>query len=112
MIGTLQAGTRDAVEFMQESSIKADQCVQETNATGEALATIAHAVALMRESNTQIAVAAEQQSQVAEEMTRSIVGIRDVTEHTVEQTLESANTSAELVGLANELSKAIGQLKL
>ncbi|WP_412547806.1 methyl-accepting chemotaxis protein [Pseudomonas sp. PDM14] len=112
MIGNLQAGTRDAVDFMHESSIKADQCVQETGATGEALATIAHAVALMRESNTQIAVAAEQQSQVAEEMTRSIVGIRDVTERTVQQTLDSANTSAELVGLASELSKAIGQLKL
>ena len=112
MIGNLQAGTRDAVDFMHESSIKADQCVQETGATGEALATIAHAVALMRESNTQIAVAAEQQSQVAEEMTRSIVGIRDVTERTVQQTLDSANTSSELVGLASELSKAIGQLKL
>ncbi|WP_437881012.1 methyl-accepting chemotaxis protein [Pseudomonas sp. LRF_L74] len=112
MIGNLQAGTRDAVEFMQESSIKADQCVQEVGATDDALGKIAHAVAQMRESNTQIAVAAEQQSQVAEEMTRSVVGIRDVTEQTVRQTVETANTSAELVGLASELSKAIGQLRL
>ncbi|WP_372240152.1 methyl-accepting chemotaxis protein [Pseudomonas sp. R-28-1W-6] len=112
MISNLQAGSRDAVEFMRESSLKADHCVQEAGAAGEALGNIAQAVALMRQSNTQIAVAAEQQSQVAEEMTRSVVGIRDVTEQTVQQTLASASTSAELVGLAAELGKAVGKLKL
>ncbi|CAD5109074.1 methyl-accepting chemotaxis protein [Pseudomonas carbonaria] len=112
VIGKLQSGTRDAVEFMQESSLKADQCVQEANAAGEALAHIAQAVSAMRQSNVQIAVAAEQQSQVAEEMTRSVVGIRDVTEQTVHQTLDSAATSAELVKLAEELRTAIGRLKL
>ncbi|MFV3334209.1 methyl-accepting chemotaxis protein [Pseudomonas sp. NY15437] len=112
MINALQSGTRDAVEFMQESSIKADGCVEEAREAGEALAAIASAVALMRESNTQIAVAAEQQSQVAEEMTRSVVGIRDVTEHTVQQTVDSARTSHQLADLAGELSRAIRQLRL
>lgn len=112
MINALQSGTRDAVEFMQESSIKADGCVEEAREAGEALAAIASAVALMRESNTQIAVAAEQQSQVAEEMTRSVVGIRDVTELTVQQTVDSAGTSHQLADLAGELSRAIGQLRL
>src|SRR5690606_6696235 len=77
-----------------------------------ALAAITRAVAQMRDSNTQIAVAAEQQSQVAEEMTRSVIGIRDVTERTVEQTVNSAATSDELAALAGELTRAIGQLKL
>ncbi|WP_375738140.1 methyl-accepting chemotaxis protein [Pseudomonas boanensis] len=112
MIGALQAGTRDAVEFMQESSLKADDCVKAAHDAGAALAAITCAVAQMRESNTQIAVAAEQQSQVAEEMTRAVVGIRDVTELTVSQTVESAATSSELAGLASELSLAIHQLKL
>ncbi|WP_371229284.1 methyl-accepting chemotaxis protein [Pseudomonas sp. QE6] len=112
MINALQSGTRDAVEFMQESSIKADGCVEEAREAGEALAAIAAAVAQMRESNTQIAVAAEQQSQVAEEMTRSVVGIRDVTELTVQQTVESAGTSHQLADLAGELSRAIRQLRL
>jgi methyl-accepting chemotaxis protein len=76
------------------------------------LAQITGAVAQMRESNTQIAVAAEQQSQVAEEMNRAVVSIRDVTENTVRQTVSSATTSDELAVLAGELSTAIGQLKL
>jgi methyl-accepting chemotaxis protein len=112
MVCALQAGTRDAVDFMQESSFKADDCVHQAQEAGAALAEITGAVAQMRESNTQIAVAAEQQSQVAEEMNRAVVSIRDVTENTVQQTVTSANTSNELAALAGELSKAIGQLKL
>ncbi|QKZ03798.1 methyl-accepting chemotaxis protein [Pseudomonas eucalypticola] len=112
MITALQAGTRDAVDFMQESSFKADDCVQQAREAGEALAQITGAVAQMRESNTQIAVAAEQQSQVAEEMNRAVVSIRDVTENTVQQTVDSATTSTDLASLATELNQAIGQLKL
>ena len=112
MIAGLQGMTRDAVEFMQESSLKADDCVREAREAGLALEAITAAVAQMRESNTQIAVAAEQQSEVAEELNRSVTGIRDVTEQTVQQTVESANTSAELAALSGELSKAIHQLKL
>ena len=112
MIGSLQGGTRDAVEFMRESSENANHCVQLAQEAGESLAAITAAVALMRDSNTQIAVAATQQSQVAEEMSRSVVGIRDVTEQTVGQTLESAATSQQLAQLAGELNKAIGQLRL
>lgn len=112
MVTDLQAGTRDAVEFMQESSYKADDCVRQAQEAGAALAEITGAVAQMRESNTQIAVAAEQQSQVAEEMNRAVVSIRDVTEDTVQQTVNSATTSTELATLASELNRAIGQLKL
>jgi methyl-accepting chemotaxis protein len=112
MVANLQAGTRDAVDFMQDSSYKADECVQQAREAGQALAAIANAVAQMRESNTQIAVAAQQQSQVAEDMNRAVVSIRDVTESTVTQTVESASTSGELATLAAELSKAIRQLKL
>jgi len=112
MIGALQTGTRDAVEFMQESSCKADGCVQQAAEAGLALNAITQAVAQMRDSNTQIAVAAEQQSQVAEDMTRAVISIRDVTEQTVQQTMDSAATSDQLAGLAGELSKAIRQLKV
>ena len=112
MITGLQSMTRDAVEFMQESSLKADDCVREAHEAAQALEAIAEAVAQMRESNTQIAVAAEQQSQVAEELNRSVTGIRDVTERTVEQTVSSASTSTELAALSTDLSRAIGQLRL
>jgi len=112
MITLLQNGTSDAVEFMQESSLKADDCVQQAQEAGAALAAITASVGQMRESNTQIAEAAEQQSQVAEEMNRAVFRIRDVTEQTVQQTVDSATTSTELAALAGELNQAIRRLKL
>ena len=112
MVNALQTGTRDAVEFMQDSSLRADDCAKLAKEAGAALSAITNAVAQMRESNTQIAVAAEQQSLVAEEMTRSVVGIRDFSEQTVNKTSNSTSTSNELASLATELSKAIRQLKL
>ena len=51
---------------------------------GAALAEITHAVAQMRESNTQIATAAEQQSAVTEEINRSMVQIRQMVEELVQ----------------------------
>lgn len=112
MVTGLQAMTRDAVESMQDSSLKADDCVHEAREARAALEAITTAVAQMRESNTQIAVAADQQSAVAEELNRSVTGIRDVTEQTVQQTGASATTSAALAALSGELSKAIHQFKL
>ena len=50
MITGLQSMTRDAVEFMQESSLKADDCVREAHEAAQALEAIAEAVAQMRES--------------------------------------------------------------
>ena len=45
-------------------------------------------------------------------MNRAVVSIRDVTENTVQHTVESATTSNELATLAAQLNIAIGQLKL
>ncbi|HTN29595.1 MAG TPA: methyl-accepting chemotaxis protein [Pseudomonas sp.] len=112
MVNNLQGGTRDAVEFMRDSSLRADDCVQLAREAERALSEIAQAVAQMRDSNMQIATAAEQQSQVAEEMTRSVIGIRDFSEKTVLQTKDSTSTSTELANLASELNQAIGKLKL
>ncbi|MDO7909381.1 methyl-accepting chemotaxis protein [Pseudomonas monteilii] len=112
MVSTLQAGTRDAVEFMQESSLKADDCVRQAQDASSALAQIAGAVAQMRENTTQIAVAAAQQSQAAEEMNRAVVSIRDVTEGTTRQATTSTTDSVELADLAGTLHHAIGRLTL
>ena len=45
-------------------------------------------------------------------MNRAVVSIRDVTENTVQQTVDSATTSYQLATLAGELNRAIGQLRL
>lgn len=112
MINQLQSGTRDAVEFMQESSLKADDCVRQANEAGAALGSIAHAVARMHACNVQIADAASQQTQVADSMSLAVMEIRDITEQGVQRTRDCAQTSAALAGLSGELTQAVQQLRL
>lgn len=112
MVLELQNQTHEAVQSMQDSASQADACAQQAQEANHALEAITKAVAQIRESNTQIAVAARQQAHAATDLTHSISSVRDVTEQTVQQTLNSAKTSAELAGLSGELNQAIGQLKL
>lgn len=112
MIQQLQSGTRDAVEFMQDSSLKADDCVHQADEAGAALSSIADAVSQMRDSNTQIATAAAQQTEVAAQMNRAVLDIRDVTVKSVQMTHDSAETSDALARLSTELTRAVQLLKL
>ncbi|MNP82337.1 hypothetical protein D3C76_1809430 [compost metagenome] len=62
--------------------------------------------------NLQIASAAEEQSAVAEEVSRNVSAIRGVTESLAEQALESANVSSQLDALANHQFSLVNQFKV
>jgi methyl-accepting chemotaxis protein len=47
----------------------------------------------------------------ADAITQSVVEIRDVTERTVEQTAQSADTSDQLAKLAHQLTEAVSRLR-
>lgn len=111
MIEALQGGTTDAVQDMQASAGLTRDSVQQSNEAGQSLAVITTAVSEIRDGNSEIASAVEQQSQAAEAITQSVVQIRDVTERTVEQTLLSASTSEQLASLAHQLSDSVSRLR-
>lgn len=112
MVLELQERTHEAVQSMQDSSSRADLCAQEAHEANQALEAITQSVSQIRESNTQIAVAAREQAQAATDLSHLVGGIRDVSEQTVGQVQTSAHTSSELAALSGSLGKAIGQLKL
>lgn len=111
MIEALQGGTADAVQDMQASAGLTRDSVEQSEEAGQSLGVITSAVSQIRDGNSEIASAVEQQSQAAEAITQSIVQIRDVTERTVEQTLLSASTSEQLATLAHQLSDSVSRLK-
>jgi len=111
MIETLQTGTQVAVQDMQASSGLTHDSVEQVAQAGESLNEIASAVSQISRGNSEIASAVDQQSQVAEAITQSIVEIRDVTERTVDQTMQSAATSDQLAKLAHQLKLSVSQLK-
>lgn len=111
MIEALQSGTQAAVKDMQASAGLTHDSVAQVAKAGDSLHEIASAVSQINRGNGEIASAIEQQSQVADAITQSIVEIRDVTERTVDQTMQSAATSDQLAKLAHQLKLSVSQLK-
>ncbi len=112
MIEKLQANARAAVDAMGASQAKAQEGSEMVEASAESLGTIAGEVYTINDMNTQIATAAEEQSAVAEEINRNIVNISQVAEDTFDGARKTADTSDELVRLANELEGLVSRFKL
>jgi len=102
VIEGLQNGTREVVGAMQNSHRQAQGSVEQVEQAVTALRRIGEAVTVINDMNLQIASAAEEQSAVAEEITRNVASIRDVTESLSGQADESARVSQSLNSLANQ----------
>ncbi|EWC39983.1 chemotaxis protein [Stutzerimonas stutzeri KOS6] len=112
MIEQLQSGVRNAVQAMNEAQLRArsgSQCVEKA---AQSLGLIADEVGTINEMNTQIATAAEQQSAVAEEINRNISTISMIADTTSADATQTSQISDELVRLATELNRLVGQFKL
>jgi methyl-accepting chemotaxis protein len=112
MIARLQAGARQAVESMAHSRSQVDNSVQRAAGAGTALIAITDAVAKISDMNIQIASAAEEQSQVAENINRNVTAIADVAGQSATGTEQTATAGAELARLAAQLQNLVGQFKV
>jgi methyl-accepting chemotaxis protein len=112
LIATLREGTRRSVADMQQSGALVAHVVEDANQTEGALAGIAEAVTLIFEMNQQIAAAAEQQTAVAEEISRSVTSIRDIADQSSLAMDETAESSIRLAQLGLELQGMAGHFRL
>uniref|UniRef100_UPI0030DD0D9E HAMP domain-containing methyl-accepting chemotaxis protein n=1 Tax=Pseudomonas sp. EA_35y_Pfl2_R5 TaxID=3088690 RepID=UPI0030DD0D9E len=112
LIATLREGTRRSVADMHQSGVLVTQTVEDASQTDGALAEIAAAVSQIFEMNQQIAAAAEQQTAVAEEISRSVTSIRDIADQSALAMDESASSSIQLAELGRELQGMAGRFRL
>jgi methyl-accepting chemotaxis protein len=112
IIERLQKEAEKSVQVMDEELEQANRSVEKAEKAGESLDVIAESVASIRDMNTHIASAAEEQSAVAEEINRNIVSIAQVAEENAESTNQTTLTSQELARLANGLETQISQFKI
>lgn len=84
MIGSIQHGTGQTVDALLTSADQARQTREQAQSASAALETIAQSVSGIDERNVVIASAAEEQAQVAREVDRNRVRIRDLSELAVE----------------------------
>ncbi|KHL69807.1 hypothetical protein SF06_13380 [Pseudomonas flexibilis] len=112
MIGAIQSATQAAVREMHESSEVAAHSQGMAGQADQALARIAERVGQINEMNLVIASAAEEQAQVAREVDRNLVAIRDIAQQSAAGAQQTSAASDELTRLATDLTRLTSRFQL
>jgi methyl-accepting chemotaxis protein len=112
MIGSIQGGTEQAVNSMRSSTERAESTLNIAKGAGLALDTINVAVVEINERNLVIASAAEEQAQVAREVDRNLVNIRDLSAQSATGANQTTAASNELARLAVDLNGMVSRFRL
>ncbi|WGT25713.1 methyl-accepting chemotaxis protein [Pseudomonas marginalis] len=112
LIRKLKDGVDKVTTFTSSSSeLTANTLVLGKDA-GTALKRITSAVSSIQQMNLQIATAAEEQSSVAEEINRSVLRVREISEQTAQASGETAHSSAGMASLSGQLQQQIARFRL
>lgn len=112
MIAGIQNGTERAVAAMHSSQGRASGTLQVAQSAGDALEVIAEAIASINERNLVIASASEEQAQVAREVDRNLVNIRDLAMQTSAGANQTSAAAQDLSRLAVDLNGMVAQFKV
>ncbi|WP_447761539.1 methyl-accepting chemotaxis protein [Pseudomonas moraviensis] len=112
MVQGMRSGSSLALDSMQASASRAASTLVLAERAGEALVTITASVHQIHERNLVIASAAEEQAQVAREVDRNLVNIRDLSVRSAAGAGQTSASSHELSQLANALQGMVRRFQL
>lgn len=112
IIHRLLSGAKQAVDVMERSKERALHSVTQSQTTGESLASILTSVHTINEMNLLVASSAEEQSAVAEEVSKNIVRINEVSDKTVEDAKATAAATGALSEQANQLKAIVNEFRV
>nr|WP_313296046.1 methyl-accepting chemotaxis protein [Pseudomonas sp.] len=112
LVASLRGNAEQSVAQIRGSAELVRLAVTDALHTESALGSIASAVSLIQQMNQQIAAAAEQQSSVAEEISRSVTQIRGSADQAALAMQDNARSSIELAQLGNDLKGMVGHFRL
>lgn len=112
MIEGIQSGTDRAVDAMNESQERANGTLQVAREANDALDVIGEAIASINQKNLVIASASEEQAQVAREVDKNLVYIRDLSMQTSAGANQTNASSQELSRLAVDLHAMVSKFRL
>ncbi|WP_288376184.1 methyl-accepting chemotaxis protein [uncultured Pseudomonas sp.] len=112
LVASLRGNAQQSVAQIRGSTELVRMAVADALHTESALGSIASAVSLIQQMNQQIAAAAEQQSSVAEEISRSVTQIRGSADQAALAMQDNARSSVELAQLGDELKGMVGHFRL
>ncbi|MFH6564636.1 methyl-accepting chemotaxis protein [Pseudomonas kulmbachensis] len=111
VIEKLQLSASNVHKAMHNGTLHVAEGVQKVNLAAQSFHSIGSAVSVINDMTLQIASAAEQQSRVAEEVSRGVSKIRDVTEALSEKSRQSYQTSQTLNDQAVKQKKLVDMFK-
>jgi methyl-accepting chemotaxis protein len=109
MVKGVQQGSTQAVSAMQSSNERAASTLTLAHSAGVSLERITQAINTINEGNLIIASAAEEQAQVAREVDRNLMNIRDLSTQTAAGANQTTAASHELSSLAVDLNRMISK---
>ena len=112
LVTSLQSSAGDSVSAMESSTTMASNTLERATATGATIEHIARAVEDIKQYNSQIATASEQQTSVAEEINQNITSIRDATDRSAASSNQTASASSELARLGSDLQNLVSRFRL
>ena len=110
IIHAVQTGAVDAAEAIVSGQSSSDASVEKVAQAGAMLAHITQAVEAIRDMNRQIATAAEEQTSVAEDISRNITQITTVATANMDNVQRTEAASQNLRGLSGELNEVTARL--
>ncbi|QNH06512.1 methyl-accepting chemotaxis protein [Pseudomonas sp. B11D7D] len=112
MIDLIQKETEQAVQAMDTSMQRADSTLGLAQSAGQALEQITQSIGAINERNLVIASASEEQAQVAREVDRNLVNIRDLSLQSSAGADQTTAASQELSSLAVGLNQLVTRFRL
>ena len=111
IIQRLQGGAQEAVTAMQQSAALARDNLAHIQEATEELENIVGAVDSINAMNAQIATAAEQQSQVAQDIDQRVTHISSLAEQTHGEAETVMQASAQIQGAVQQLNQHLGRFR-
>jgi methyl-accepting chemotaxis protein len=112
MVTAMRSGSSEALTSMQSSTQRASETLILAEGAGGALSQITDSIDQIHQRNLVIASAAEEQAQVAKEVDRNIVNIRDLSAQSSSGAGQINGSSQELARLAVSLNEAVARFQL
>ncbi len=110
IIQSVQTGAVDAAQAIESGQSRSDESVEQVTQAGAMLERITQAVEAIRDMNRQIATAAEEQTSVAEDISRNLTEITSIASTNLDNVQRTETASQNLHGLSGQLNEVTARL--
>ena len=110
IIQNVQTGAVDAAQAIESGQARSDESVEQVTQAGAMLERITLAVEAIRDMNRQIATAAEEQTSVAEDISRNLTEITAIASTNLDNVQRTESASQNLHGLSGQLNEMTARL--